>query len=197
MSNNMNKNLSVKFWIILTLCCLFFMVLIGIGFYSFANRKKDVIIKDENIGDVTLNYSSNTNGLTILNAVPTTDAVGMKSENYFDFSINSDILEEHKVEYEISISRNNKKSSIPDDAIRIYLEKEENGVYNDIFGPKSFVGLKSDSKIGSKKGEMIIANVSSNKSGIDKYRLRIWMSDKSVLEKGDYSVDVNLYAKVK
>ena len=92
MSNNMNKNLSVKFWIILTLCCLFFMVLIGIGFYSFANRKKDVIIKDENIGDVTLNYSSNTNGLTIINAVPATDAVGMKSENYFDFSINSDIL---------------------------------------------------------------------------------------------------------
>ena len=44
---------------------------------------------------------------------------------------------------------------------------------------------------------MIIANVSSNKSGIDKYRLRIWMSDKSFLEKGDYSVDVNLYAKVK
>ena len=193
---NKGKNLSKGFWITLVVVCLFFIVIIGIWFFLFSNREKKVIIEDENVGGVTLNYSSNTNGLTITNAIPTTDIIGMKSDNYFDFSIKSKLDGEQEVEYEISILKNIEKSTIPDDNIKIYLEKEENGLYTKLYGPKSYSGLKKNSTIGSKKGEMVIAKVSNVESETDNYRLRIWMSDKSLLSSGNYSVDVNLYAKV-
>lgn len=197
MSNNKTKELSKEFWIVLIAICLFFIVLIGIGFFTFANREKDVIVEEEAAGKITLNYSSTTNGLTITKVTPTTDAVGMKSENYFEFSIKSKLEDDQEVEYEIAILKNNKKSTIPDDGIKIYLEKEKDGLYTDVFGPDKYEALKSNTEIGSKKGEMVIANVSRSESGTDNYRLRIWMSDKCILEQGDYSVDVNLYAKVK
>lgn len=193
---NKGKNLSKGFWITLVVVSLFFIVFIGIGFFLFSNREKKVIIEDENVGRVTLNYSSNTNGLTITNAIPTTDIIGMKSDNYFDFSIKSKLDGEQEVEYEISILKNIEKSTIPDDNIKIYLEKEENGLYTKLYGPISYSGLKKNSTIGSKKGEMVIAKVSNVESETDNYRLRIWMSDKSLLSSGNYSVDVNLYAKV-
>ncbi len=197
MSKNKVKELSKGFWIILITICLFFIILIGIGFVTFANREKEVIVEDETAGKITLNYSTSTNGLSITDATSTIDSVGIKNENYFEFYIKTKLENDQEAEYEITVSKNSKKSTIPDDGIKVYLEKEKDGLFTSLFGPKEFEGLKKDSKIGSKKGEMVIANVSRNESGTDKYRLRIWMSDKCILEKGDYSVDVNLYAKVK
>ena len=197
MNNKKTIELSKEFWIVLIVICLFFIVLIGIGFILFANREKEVIVEEENVGKITLNYSSSTNGLTITKVGSVADSIGMKSENCFDFSIKSLIEDDQEVEYEIAISKNKKKSTIPDDGIKIYLEKEEKGLYSKVFGPDSYKGLKNESKLGSKVGEMIIAKVSREESGTDNYRLRIWMSDKCILEYGDYSIDVNLYAKVK
>lgn len=197
MSKSKTRELSNKFWILLVVISLFFIVVIAVGFFLFLNRKKEILFEDKKVGRVTLNYSSSTSSLTISKASPITDKLGMTSDNYFDFSVKSLLEDGRDIEYEISVSKNNNKSTISNDEVRIYLEKEENGIYSKVFGPSSFEGLVSKSRVGSKKNEMVLTNVSRENDGIDNYRLRIWLSDKSTVNSGDYSVDVNLYARVK
>ena len=96
------------------------------------------------------------------------------------------------VEYEISLVKNQVNSNISNDDIKIYLEKEKSGTYTKVFGPDKFTPLKKNTKLGSKKGSMSLLSVRKTNSTADNYRLRVWLSDKSTLDKGDYEVDVEV-----
>ena len=191
---------SVKFWIFLLVICgvLFLFLVIGSSIYS--HRSPEVVEENKNGGKVVLNYSTQTNTFTILDAVPTTDAIGSKTMTagqYFDFSVDVDVSEASKVEYELSIVKNEKKSSISDDDIMIYLEKENDGSYDAVFGPEAFEPIDEVSLVGSLKDSMILVNTKKIKSGIDHYRLRMWVSEKSTSLKGTYSVSVEVHAIAK
>ncbi len=193
-------NLSKNFWIVVIAICSILIVFITIGFISFNNRKPEVIEKEEDGGFVTLNYTSETNALTILNAMPMTDEVGMKNMTegqYFDFSVEVNVDEAPKVEYEISVIKDKKASSIDDEDIRIYLEKEESGTYTKVFGPGKYIPSKNYSSTGSELGSMVLVNSHTLKTITENYRLRIWLSDKAVLKDGSYSVEVDIHAIAK
>lgn len=191
------EELSKEFWIAVISICSFMIVLITIGFVVFSNRAPDVIEKEEDGGNVTLNYSTSTNALTLYSATPTTNSVGMKNMiagQYFDFSVDVDLAGAPKVEYEISVIKDVSSSNIPDDDIRIYLEKEDSGTYVKMFGPEKFTASKNYSSVGSEIGSMVLANVKKIKSGTDNYRLRIWLAENSVATGGSYSVEVDIHA---
>lgn len=194
------NELSKNFWVTVIAICSFMIVVIIIGIAVFSNRKPEVVEKEEEGGYVTLNYSSEVNALSILNAQPVTDSVGeknMTAGQYFDFSVDTNLDGASKVEYEISVIKDKEVSTIDDDDIRIYLEKEESGTYTKIFGPEKYTASKNYSGVGSEIGSMVLTNVKKIKSDTDNYRLRIWLSDKAVAKGGNYSVEVDIHAIAK
>ena len=198
--NEKGKELSREFWIAVIAVCSLMIVLITIGIIVFVNRDPEIVEKEENGGNVTLNYSTSTKGLTLLNATPTVNEVGEKNMiegQYFDFSVDVDLDGADKVEYEISIIKDENSSNISDDDIRIYLEKEDSGTYVKLFGPEKYKASKNYSSTGSEIGSMVLANVKKIKSGTDNYRLRIWLSDSATSVGGSYSVEVDIHAVAK
>lgn len=197
MAKKKGKELTGRFWFTTILICLVLAVAVSIGFVVFNNRSPEVIEKDEDGGYVTLNYSSEVKALSLFNAKPTTDAVGIKNTDYFDFSVDVNLDGAPKVEYEISLIKDEESSTIKDEDVKIYLEKEESGTYTKVFGPEEFTPSKNYSGVGSEIGSMVLTNVKKIKSETDNYRLRIWMSDKAAASTGNYSVEVDIHAIAK
>lgn len=197
--NKKEKGLSKNFLIMLICTCFILVILVVIGFIVFFNQDKEIIEETKNGGNVTLNYSANASGLSIVNAVPTTNAIGMinaDESQYFDFSVDVDLDEADSVDYEIFIKKNS-NNTISDDDIRIYLEQEKSGTYAKVADPVSFKAIKEDSKLGTKKGSMILAKCKKTNSGTDNYRLRMWLADSSLTQVGNYSVELNIVGKAK
>lgn len=197
--NKKEKGLSKNFLIILICTFFILVILVVIGFIVFFNQDKEIIEETKNGGNVTLNYSANSSGLSIVNAVPTTNAIGMinaDESQYFDFSVDVDLDEADSVNYEIFIKKNS-NNTISDDDIRIYLEQEKSGTYVKVSDPVSFKAIKEDSKLGTKKGNMILTKCKKTNSGTDNYRLRMWLADSSLTPVGNYSVELNIVGKAK
>lgn len=198
--NKKEEKLTKSFYVLIIIISILLIVGIAAGFFSFVNREEKVINKTKSGGNIVLNYSDDTNGLRLINAVATTDEMGKKDlteGNYFDFSVDVDLDNASEVQYEISLTKNSESSTINDKDIRIYLEQEDSGTYNGIFGPESFLPLKNKTKLGSKKGSLVVARVKKTKSSTDNYRLRIWLNEKAIVTNGSYSVEVNINGKAK
>ena len=192
----MNSEDSKRAFIILMVSVILLLViLIAVGFIFFSLREKNIVVEEENGADIILNYSSNSSGLTIRNATPTdndTAILALNDGEYFDFSIEVLLDNASDVEYEISVVKDELVSTIPDSDVRIYLEKEKDGTYTKVFGPEKFIPLKKKSKFGTKKGSMSLIDVKKTNSNVDNYRLRMWLSDKSEVKNGVYSVEVEV-----
>lgn len=198
--NNGESKLTKKFWIVMIVICVLLIVVVAVGYFLFSRRDVEVVDRTKSGGNVTLNYATDVNGLTIINAVPTAKDVAMKSlteGQYFDFSVEVDLDNASEVEYEISVTKDIENSTINDNDIRIYLEKEESGTYAKVFDAGPFVGLKSKTDLGSKKGDMVLTKVKKKKTATDNYRLRMWLDSVSTMKTGNYSVEININGKAK
>lgn len=194
-----NKEEIPKFLIFELSMCIVFVIIMAIGIAVFANREEKVITKKENGANIVLNYSSNTNGLSIKNATPTADSVGMQGTEdgeFFDFSVDVALDNAPSLEYEIVAIKDKKNSTISDDDIKIYLEKEKSGTYTKVFGPAKYTPLKKKNKFGSTPGSMVLLKTKKTNTSTDNYRLRMWLSDKSVTT-GSYSIEIVVNAIAK
>lgn len=194
-----NKEEIPKFLIVELGMCIIFVIIMAIGIAVFVNRDEKVITKKENGANIVLNYSGNTNGLSIKDATPTTDSIGMQGieeGEYFDFSVDVALDNAPSLEYEIVAIKDKKNSTISDDDIKIYLEKEKSGTYTKVFGPSKYTPLKKKSKFGSPTGSMVLLKTKKTNTSVDNYRLRMWLSDKSV-STGTYSVEIVVNAIAK
>lgn len=193
MDNKADNNVSKKFLYTIMGISIFFICIIAFFIVAFINRDDKMIEKVENGGQITLNYTNNVTGLSLKNIAPTVDSIAMKDlteNNYFDFFIDLDLKKAKVIEYEISVINNKDNSTIPNDDIKIYLEKEESGTYSKVFGPDKYTPIKEKTELGSEKGSMILLKSKATKTTKDNYRLRMWLSDQSTLPSGDYSLDV-------
>lgn len=190
-----SKSSSKAFIIMMSLISSLLIGLIVLGFVVFSLTGPKIVDEEENGADIILNYSSNISGLQIRNASKTKDEDGilnLKDGEYFDFSVEVILDNASKVEYEISIIKDELNSTISDEDIKIYLEKEKEGTYTKVFGPSNFKPIKKKSEFGSIKGSMPLLSVKKTNSNTDNYRLRIWLSDKAVLDNGNYAVEVEV-----
>lgn len=195
-----NNKSNKRFLFMVLSFCLILIFLVLIGFKKFLNKGEKVIEKEKHGGNVTLNYSSSFKGISIINAIPTSDSVGMTStdeEQIFDFSIKVDLDKANSVEYEIYVSKKKNDSSIVDDDIRIYLEKEKSGTYTKLIDPTNFKSMKKNPKLEVKEESMLLTKVEKEKSGTDNYRLKMWLADTSLIQNGSYSIEVNVVGKAK
>lgn len=189
--------LSPKFFISLFSICFLFVVVILVGF-AIHYRFDTVTVEDNKPGgNIRLVYTTEDSNITILKSVPISDSIGIISIYDFDFSVETNLKEASSVEYELSVSIDDEFNTIPKEDLKVYLEKENSGTYVKFFGPSLFKPLTKDSALGTKKGDMVIAEVKKIKSGVDNYRLRVWQTESSVVRDGVISVNVKLSGKAK
>ena len=199
------KGVSKKFKYGILIASVVFIIFIIVVVMLFFNSPKKVENINVNAGNVSMTYTDTTNEFTITNALPTTDLAGKTldgADQYFDFTVNTDINDANKVIYEISIEKNLKVSNILNNNVKIYLEKQNKGSYNACLNPTIFEPLTKKSTIGTPKGDMVIAKITKEDGDetADNYRLRMWMVDTAVTTEGainTFSVKINVNAEAK
>ena len=145
-----------------------------------------------------MNYTESINGISIVNAMPTSDVVGKALKGtgeYFDFTINSTIVGNASLQYEIAAVKDS-NSTIPNSDIKLYLEQQVSGSYEEVMAPTVFTPINTISEVGSPAGSMILRTVTKDKTSSDNYRLRMWIKeDAQVGQAQSYTVKVNVYGK--
>ena len=186
--------------ILLSLLAITILVIsvISVSFATFLRVQEGIKSNTISTGNISMNYTEDTNGISIENALPTSDMVGktLKGKGeYFDFTINSTIVGNVSVNYEISAIKD-VNSNIPDNAVKLYLEQQKSGSYEEVMAPSLFTPIDKQTNVGSPQGSMVLMNVTKKASSVDNYRLRMWLAENAVVESGKYySVKINVYGK--
>lgn len=190
-----------KLYFILIALLLIVLLVIGISAVAVTVTKKGDKVNTITTGNISLDYTEDNNGITITNAMPTTDATGKtlsKNNEYFDFNVISTISGSANITYEISAVKSS-NSTLDNNDVKLYLEKNQLGKYVEVMEPTKFKPLTSKSDIGSEKGTMILYKETVNKTITDNYRLRMWLSDKAKVDNisRTFTVQVAIHASVK
>lgn len=174
---------------------------VSLSFYFYYGRPAVVETVDLPGGKLTLGYGEDGNLLSVENLKPTSDMVGRvfdSPELFYDFTVGVTLDEASLIEYEIVAVKDEALSSSYDNNIKLYLEKEVDGQYVKVFGPKEFSSNFSDDQvIGS---AMVVHRDKKDFEGEDKYRLRLWMSDTAVINQQtpqNYAVKIVIRGKAK
>lgn len=205
-STQENKSNSSKFiFISVILVTILVILVLCLSFTAFKKATSEDGTNSSNDSNgngginskISMTYTENMNGISIQDALPTSDEVGKhlngKGE-YFDFTIKSNIVNS-SITYEIAAIKD-KSSTISDDSIKLYLEKQNSGTYEQVMEPTIFKPITEKSKVGSPNGSMVLYKLNRKKSGTDNYRLRMWIKEDAVVEMDkSYTVKVNVYGK--
>ena len=157
---------SRKFIYLMIGICSVCTIILIISCFIFFNRTEEVKKEERDGGEVTLSYTDDINIFSISGVSPTTDAVGMtlnSADQFFDFTVNTEFDEASEIDYEIYVEKYGNTPTIKDKDIRIYLEKQNSGTYEQVLEPIAFSGLKAKSELGTPRGAMIIYKDSTTK----------------------------------
>ena len=194
------KESNNKIFIVIICLFIFIFMVIGVSMATFTYTKEKDSVNTISTGNVSLNYTENTNGIDITNAYPMSDEVGrtLTDENqYFDFSIDASIKGDVVANYEIAAEKV-ENSTLSNDEVKLYLEKETNNSYEEVMAPKHFTPLTKSTELGTMAGTMLLDSGSVSKTTTINYRLRMWVDSNTVvseLEK-NFGVRVSIKAKI-
>ncbi len=197
-----NKTYEQK--ILLSLLIIILLVIFVIIFsfitYTYINANDDNDGNRQTTDNVSMTYTESTNGITLENAVPISDEKGKKLNadgQYFDFTIKTNVVKNTKVVYEI-VALKEENSTLSDNEIKIYLEKQQSGTYEEVLSPTVFTPLKEKTLVGSPKGAMVLLKVIKKSSETDNYRVRLWVNESTnnLQEVKNYSIKINVYGMI-
>lgn len=191
------KNSNGKLFIIIVTFLIFIIAIIGLSYATFTYTKEHDSINTISTGNISLDYTENTNGINITNAYPMSDEVGKtltNEEQYFDFSVKADITGNVVANYEIAAEKVI-TSTLSDDEVKLYLEKEEGGSYVEVMAPKNFTPLKESTELGTMAGTMLLTSDTLDESGLINYRLRMWVADDTILSDVEKTFEVRVSIK--
>ncbi len=190
-----------KLYFILIILLLLVLLVIGISAVAVTVTKKGDKVNTITTGNIALDYTEDTNGITITNAMPMTDDVGKTlsgKDQYFDFSVISTIKGNAAITYEIS-GQKQETSTLGDKDVKLYLEKKIGSTYEEVMKPKVFTSLSSTTEVGSLKGSMLLYKETVDSSRTDSYRLRMWVNEQAKVDgtPRTFTVQVALHANAK
>ena len=196
----MKKESNNKVFVVIICLLIFIFMVIGVSMATVTYTREKDSVNTISTGNVSLNYTENTNGIDITNAYPMADDVGrtLTDENqYFDFSINASISGNVVANYEIAAEKV-ENSTLSNDEVKLYLEKETNNSYEEVMAPKHFTPLTKSTELGTMAGTMLLDSGSVSKTTTINYRLRMWVDSNTVvseLEK-NFGIRVSIKAKI-
>ncbi len=183
MENQEEKKTHGSLIISLLALLILLVAVIGISFatITFTNDKSGS--NTLNTGKLTMTYTENTNGISIVNAVPISDDIGKKlngKDEYFDFTVGTIIKGTATVLYEISAEKDI-NSTLKNDEVKLYLEKKVGATYESVIDPQVFTPLEKKTDWNTPKGNMLLTTGKSSKTENIQYRLRMWVKKDTVL----------------
>ena len=200
-NNNLDENKKKKIKIMIgVLAVVLLVVIIGVAYAIFSYVGLGTVVNQITTGVMTMAYTEGENKINITDAVPMEDSVGKvlkNSDQVFDFTVEANKKGSAIVSYEITAQKDD-ASTLPDDAVRLYLEKSEDGeAYTSVLDPTAYLPLENDDSLGAKKGEMVLHSGTIEKTMKEYYRLRMWVAEDYELdgEQKTYAVTVNVYGK--
>ena len=194
--DNSYKTKNILF-IILGISVILILVVIFSFIMFFKHQKNNVneVIKNS---VVTMNYKTSTADFKLANLTPMSNEVGkaLRTEgSYFDFAVSSQLDEDSSVQYEIALIKDS-ESTISDNDVVIYLEKQNSGSYAKVDDPKIFTSSKKKTSLGSPAKSMVVDKVTLSSEKVVNYRLRMWIREGAVVDSsGVYSVKVKVFGQ--
>ncbi len=164
--------------VLVVIVSVFLIALISIGTYAIWNSELLTGNNSITTGQIKMSYTE-TNEITMDNALPIKDEEGKVLENYFDFQVLSYIKTranddtKRKVNYNIVLEPLTVDNPLSDNEIKVYLTKVENGVETVVVEPTT---IDQISNYILNNHEDIFSN---NKAEVvTSYRLRSWIDSK-------------------
>lgn len=183
---------------------------VGISYATFTTVFKDLQVNGISTGTISLNLENQTGALSMKNVMPISDEVGMTLEgenNVYDFTVQASLSAHTTLNYEIYMEKVNSNGEfLSDSSVRFYLQYLGiNGYENTSITktPQPFIPLEEMSFLGSKKGSMILysgtlSNSSNNNLEVqDKFRLRMWVSQDTIIDSVSRYFNVKLSVTAK
>ena len=195
------KNSSRSLWLIILCIFILIIAVIGISFAAVFYSKSGEKVNRISTGTMTMSYSENTNGINLTDAYPTNDEIGkaLNEENqYFDFTVSASMGGNVVINYIITAIKE-VDSTLPDNAVKVYLTDITSGIETQVLAPTNVSLLAlTDNISDAPNGQYVLLNSNFNKTETRQYRLRMWIDDNYSLP-GDsrtYKLRVNVYGGV-
>lgn len=175
------------------------IAIVAFAFVMFFRGQSDNVEEVVKTGVVSMNYKTETNQFTLTNLTPMSNDSGKELRDegsYFDFSVSSEVEDDTAIQYEIALIKDD-SSTISDNDIVVYLERQSSGSYAKVEEPLAFTPISKKSDLGSPSGSMVLGQVSLSSSRVDNYRLRLWIREGAVIAdpNASYTVEVKVYVK--
>ena len=197
------KDTNDKSRVILSIILIILLMIsvISVTYAIFMDSKEGQTKNTVRTGSLTFSYTESSNGIYLENAMPMIDEVGKKldrsknNDGYFDFNVSSLIAGTNKIQYEVYATKMKVENQIDDRYVKIYLtdgnsDRPISGYDVEI---PTYNSLKNSIY---KEGSKQLYYGSFTSSGIQSFRLRIWLSENynvpTVSEQ--FKIKVNVHA---
>lgn len=183
------------------LILLLIVSVVGITYAVFSYQREGEKNNVITTGSIIFTYTETTNGINLQNAMPISDEVGKKlersenNEGYFDFNVSCSLAGTSRINYEVYATKLNVENPLSEEYVKMYLtdgttDQAILGYDNDV---PTYYSLK-DSTAAS--GSKTLYTGSFTNSGVQSFRLRMWLSDKYTVtdQSNDFKIKVNVKA---
>lgn len=185
---------------------LLILAVVGISYAIFTFSKNGV---KENIirsGSISMKFIESNNVINITNALPISDNIGKISNDYFDFSVNANIIGNSTIFYEVRAKQLQVENQLDSHYVKLYLEKENSSRYIPVLNPTNFT-VNNITNINNKEIDLdsmllysgkIASQNKHNDNYFDSFRLRMWIDENAPIEnsKKNFKIRINVYANL-
>lgn len=184
----MNKETKKELFVAIIGCLLLIFVVIGVSFAVFTFSQKGNTLNKISTGTISFAYNEVSNGITITNAQPMTDAAGKMivasdlnngvTQGYFDFTVSGSVSGTRNITYEV-YGVVDASSTMDSNYVKVYLTNGAssevamsgyNGTVVPTYGSLPVATNDSNGK------RLYTANFSSGNLS-QTFRLRLWVAD--------------------
>ena len=176
------------------------VAVVGVSFAAFSYSKTGEKVNTITTGTISMNYVEDENAINLTNALPMTDDVGKAladTNQYFDFTVSANITGTTTINYAITAAKE-VDSTLPDDAVKVYLTDMDGTADTQILAPTKVRGLTpttGSESSGTPSGQFILHTGTFDATSSHDYRLRMWVADDYQVTgaSATYKLRVNVY----
>lgn len=175
---------------------LLIIIISSITYAVFSYTSKSDTVNLITTGAIKMSYiESDTNIISINNAIPISDYIGKVQEEYFDFSLSSLITGIMTINYDIVAKNVLCDNELSYNDVKVYLEKKVGGQYVEVLEPSVY--SKDTDKGMLLHSDSFINSYNKSSSFVDYYRFRMWMNENSFLSDKSqcFIVKIDVYAQ--